>query len=65
MAWSRLLSPSTHQHGGRDEVTTSQRRPRTIASLVMLNSLGTRPKKSLELGGQGVALLPPRERAPK
>lgn len=55
----RPSSRPTHQHGGREEVTMSQRRPSTRAGLVMLNALSIRPGKGLELGGLGVTTLIP------
>lgn len=46
MARSKLLSPSTPQHGGREK-TISQRKPKTRAGLVMSNTLDTRHGKGL------------------
>lgn len=61
----RLLSPPTHQHGGRDKVTISLRRPRIRVGFVMSNILGSRSGKGLEFRVLGVTVLPPhKEPAP-
>lgn len=54
----KAVIPPTSQHCSRHEETMSQKRPRIRAGLVILNALGGRPGKKLELGRMGVTTVP-------